>query len=62
VSRQCFVLSFTPGGVEVRALYRTKAGPNSRMRARTREVSALATGHRTRAEESIQTPEREGDE
>lgn len=39
---QRLVLSFTSEGVEVRALYRKKNGPNPGTKARTRDITDLA--------------------
>jgi hypothetical protein len=36
------VLTFKPGGLEVRTLYRSKGGPNPGTKARRREVAQLA--------------------
>jgi len=38
---QRLVLTFKPGGLEVRTLYRSKGGPNPGTKARRREVSEL---------------------
>jgi len=38
---QRLVLTFKPGGLEVRTLYRSKSGPNPGTKARRREVSEL---------------------
>lgn len=38
---QRLVLTFNPEGVEVRALYRSKNGPNPGTKARAREVQEL---------------------
>lgn len=40
---QRLVLNFTREGVEIRALYRTKSGPNPGTKARTREATELAS-------------------
>ncbi len=39
---QRLVLTFKPGGLEVRTLYRSKGGPNPGTKARRREVAQLA--------------------
>ncbi len=38
---QRLVLTFKPEGVEIRALYRTKTGPNPGTKARAREATEL---------------------
>jgi len=42
VSLQRLVLTFTPDGLEARALYRSKAGPGPGTKARRLEVTELA--------------------
>jgi len=42
VTLQRLVLTFKPEGLEVRALYRTQAGPGPNTQARRREVAELA--------------------
>ena len=52
---QRLVLTFTPReGVEIRALYHTKQGPNPGTKARRREASGLARDGLTRALQALQ--------
>ncbi len=50
---QRLVLTFKPEGLEVRALYRTKAGPNPGTAARRREVTELTRTGLERALEAL---------
>jgi hypothetical protein len=54
VSLQRLVLSFAGEGIEIRALYRTKRGPNPATKARQREVRELASDGLTRALETLE--------
>ncbi len=48
---QRLVLTFKPGGLEARVLYRSKSGPNPGTKARRREVSELV---RTGLQEALE--------
>jgi hypothetical protein len=54
VTLQRLVLTFTREGVEIRALYRTKQGPNPGTKTRQREVTELAGSGLTQALEALE--------
>ncbi len=51
---QRLVLTFKPEGLEIRALYRTKAGPGPGTKARRREVTELTRTGLERALEALE--------
>ena len=51
---QRLILTFTREGVEIRALYRTKSGPNPGTKGRAREVTALVRAGLHDALEALQ--------
>ena len=56
VSLQRLVLTFKPEGIEIRALYRLKAGPGPGTAARQREVITLVRSGVERALQALEGP------
>ena len=54
MSLQRLVLTFKPEGIEIRTLYRTKAGPNPGTKGRAREVVAFAQAGLQEALEALE--------